>query len=422
MTPGELISELYKVSSAEPDWRDDRGKRHVLAEVLVVTVLALIAGAQNAEDVAAFGKANLDWFRRFLVLRNGTPAHDLILDVLAVLKPEKMMEIIRDWLTVVRGEFKLSLNGAHVAFDGQRLRGSMDRAAGNQGVHLVSAYATAIGHFVATVAVDEKTNEIPVVQQMIGSLDLRGATISADAMHCQTQTAAAARTAGAHYVLQVKENQPVLLADCKATAAALARRVRPGESKVRADAHTDTDKGHGRVEKRKSIVCRDLSHISASGQWVDLQAVVIVLRERFEVLTGKSSQETSYYITSRQEAGAEQIGEIVRNHWLQENRGHWVLDCVFGSDSHQVRQRNAAVNFGMLRRFCAGLVDNVVGWGQSRRRVRMQCGWSPDTLLSVLAGQVIDRPRMRRVNRKGAKDEVPPARRRTCATQADPTK
>lgn len=332
---------------------------------------------------------------------------------MAVLKPDAFELIIREWLTALREPVELSLVGAHVAFDGQRLRGSMDRAAKSGGVHMLSAYVVDSGFVVASAAVAEKSNEIAAMQAMVQALDLRGATVTADAMHCQRETAAAIVDAGGDYVLQVKANQPNLLKQCESLFAEVARRRRPGEAPAVVGQHKDIDKGHGRIETRKVIVSHDVSAIDGDREWRNLAAVAAIVREREDAISGAVSQEISYFICSQGQATAKEIGEFVRHHWAIENELHHSLDVTWGSDAHRVRNRTAAENFARLRRFCAGVVKAVVGWGMSAKRVRKCCGWNPDGLLKVLSGQVIERERLRRVNRKGAKDEVPPSSRRS---------
>lgn len=406
MNQSEAINELHKVSLGIVDWRSDHGKRYKLSEILVVLTLALIAGAQDAEDIALFGKLNLAWFRKFLPMSSGAPAHDLYLGVLGVIKPDVVEQLVRDWVAGLRGPVALEMQGALVAFDGQTLRGSFDRASGKKGVHLLSAYSTRTGFVVGTVAVDEKSNEIPAMQEMLATMDVRGATVTADAMNCQKETAAAIRRGGADYVLQVKENQPHLAEDLKAVFADVARRRRPGEAAAAVDEYVEVDKGHGRIETRKIILSHDLKGVRHAADWADLAVVAAVLRMREDVISGKTSKEISYYLGSKGAASAKEFGEAVRGHWGIENGLHHSLDVIWGSDGHQLRDRTAAENLGRLRRFCAGLVKGVVGWGMSGKRVRKACGWNPDLLMQVLAGVPISAERTRRPNRKGAKDEI----------------
>jgi len=400
MTQDEGWRELYRHSLRVEDPRSDHGKRHKLSEVLFLTVVGLMAGAQNAEDLAYVGTMHLEWFRRFLLLEHGIPSHDTFLDVLALVKPEAVEALTRAWTAALRLPGVMTSEGGHVAFDGQALRGSLDRAKGSLAVQLVSAYLTGAGVTLGSKAVDRKSNEIIAIPDLIKSLDLRGATVTIDAIGCQREIAREIRAAEANYVLQVKENQPTLLANCKATAAALARRCRPDEAPVLRERHTEVDKGHGRLETRTCILTGDLSAVERPGDWQDLAKIAIMLREREDLISGRKSRETSYFIVSNAAASAAQVAEIIRNHWAIENKLHHTMDVTWGSDAHCVRDRNAAENFARLRRFCDGLTKRSTGWGMSGRRVRMGIGWDPNNALRVLAGEVLEKARTRRPNRK----------------------
>lgn len=397
MTVDDGWRELYKGSEGVPDVRGDQGKLHSLADLLFLTVVGLLAGAQNAEDLAYIGLQHEQWFRRFLPLKHGIPAHDTFLTVLALVKPEVIEDLVRHWTHALREPGALTVAGAHVAVDGQALRGSAGRAAGTTAVQMVSAYLTRERVVLGSKAVDRKSNEIVAIPDLIDALDLRGATVTMDAMGCQTAIAAKIRGAGAHYVLQVKENQPTLLANLKATAAELARRRRPAEAPAQFDRFREVDKAHGRIETRTCILTRDLAHIERAAHWQDLSAVAIVGRDRHDVVTGKTSEEFSYFIVSDPAADARKVAAIVRDHWAVENDLHYDLDVTWGSDAHQVRDRTAAENFARMRRFCAGLVKASTGWGMSGRRVRMGIGFDLDNALRVLAGEVLERPRGRRL-------------------------
>lgn len=400
MTQEEGWRELYRHSLTVPDSRDDRGKRHKLSELLFLAVVALLAGAQDAEDIAAFGWDNLEWFRRLLVLEHGVPSHDRFLEVLALVKAEEIERLVRAWTVALRAPEALTVEGKQVAFDGQALRGSIDRAAKKTAVDMVSAYLTGAGVVLGSERVDDKSNEIKAIPNLIRSLNLQGATVTIDAIGCQREIAADLREAGAHYMLQVKKNQPTLLANCEATAAELARRAKPGVASMARERHREVDKGHGRLETRVCILTRDLGHIERPADWTDLSALAIILREREDLISGEKSQETSYFILSDAQATAARVAELARNHWAIENTLHWTLDVNFGSDAHQVRNRTAAENFARLRRFCAGMIKQSTGWGMSGKRLRKSIGWNPDKVLAVLAGEVISKPRTRRPNRK----------------------
>jgi predicted transposase YbfD/YdcC len=385
--------QLHALSAQVPDWRSDRGKRHSLTEVIFLIVVGLIAGAQNCEDIWRFALGNQSWFRQFLRLKHGTPHHDMYLRTLAAVPPEQFEALVRAWTAALRAPGTVEVHGHQVAFDGQTLRGSLERASGQSPVHMVSAYLVEAGFTLGSQAVDEKGNEIMAIPDLMRSLNLRGATVTIDAMGCQREIAATAREAGAHYQLQVKDNQPTLLRDIETSMLEATRRRRPGEAAAKLERHKEVDKGHGRIETRACILSRDLSGIERRDQWRDLTGIVSVLRERTDAISGKTSREISYYIVSDPAATARDVARLARGHWGIENGLHWSMDVVWGSDAHGLRDRTAAENMARLRRFCAGMVKSCVGRGFSQRGVRMSCGWQVNNLLRVLRGDVFEKER-----------------------------
>lgn len=383
--------QLHWLSSQVPDWRADRGKRHILSEVIFVMILALIAGAQNCEDIWRFAKGNEEWLRTILRLPHGIPSHDMYLRVLSAVPAEEFERLARAWATALRGPEALSVEGKQVALDGQTLRGSLDRASGDSPVHMVSAYLTEAGLTLGSVAVDEKSNEIKALPELMRSLTLQGATVTIDSMGCQREIAATAREMGAHYQLQVKGNQPILRKNIEDSLSEAARRRKPGEKRTsELEKYQDVDKGHGRIETRTCLLSRDLSGIERPEDWSGLTGIASVLRERMDAISGKTTREISLYILSDPNATARDVERMARAHWGIENGLHWTMDMVWGSDAHTLRDRNAAQNMSRLRRFCAGLVKACVGWGYSQRGVRMACGWNPSNLLRVLRGELIE--------------------------------
>ena len=215
-------------------------------------------------------------------------------------------------------------------------------------------------------------------------------------MGCQTAIAAEIIAADADYVLQVKGNQPTLQSEIEGTFEEVMRRRKPGEAKVALDRYREVDKGHGRIEQRTCIVCRDLSGITNTQAWEGLTGIALIAREVENLTTKKVSKELSYYILSNADVDARDIARTIRNHWAIESSLHWTLDVTFGEDGHRVIDRNGAANLARLRRLAQGMIKNATGYGMSMTRVRDVCGWNADNLLKVLAGEVIARPRLRR--------------------------
>lgn len=389
-------ARLFKLFSIMTDPRGHKGRVHVLAEVLFCSFVAIVAGANNAEAVVDFLRNNEAWFRRFVVLPGGLPAHDMVLRALALVDPDEFEAVIREWVQSLREPGVLTTEGGHVAIDGKALRGSLDRSLGLRAVHMVGAYLIDAGLTLGTVRVDDKSNEITAIPDLIRVLNLKGTTVTIDAMGCQTAIAADIIGAGADYVLQVKGNQATLRDDIEVTFEELLRRRKPGEAKVALDRYREVDKGHGRIEQRTCVVCRDLSGITNGQAWAGLTGVALLAREVENLTTKKVSKELSYYILSNADVGARDVARTVRNHWSIESTLHWSLDVTFGEDAHRVINRNGAENLARLRRLAHGMVKNATGHGMSMARVRLVCGWNPDNLLKVLTGEVIARPRLRR--------------------------
>jgi predicted transposase YbfD/YdcC len=393
--------ELYTLFKTVTDPRGRQGRDHILAEVLFVTFVAVLAGSNNAEAVVDFLEANEAWFRKIVLLPGGVPAHDTVLRVLAVTKPEELERVLRTWVDAMRAPGVLTREGGQVAFDGKTLRGSLDKSSGLGGVHMVGAYLIDAGLTLGTIKVDDKSNEITAIPDLIRALNLEGATVTIDAMGCQTAIAGEIIEAGADYVLQVKGNQPTLEANIRSTFAEALRRRRPGEPKPKLDRYKEVDKGHGRIEQRTCVLSRDLSLIENAADWPGLSGLGMMAREVQHVTTGKVTKELAYFILSRKVATAQEIGATIRNHWGIETTLHWSLDVTFGEDGHRIVNRNGAENLSRLRRLAHGMVKQATGHGMSMTRVRQVCGWTPDRLLDVLSGEVIARkPKVRKLDPK----------------------
>jgi len=400
MGESDAWRELLRISLSVPDCRDDRGKRYNLAEMLFLVVAGLLAGCQDAEDIVDFGQDHIDWLEEYLELQHGVPSHDTVLRLVAMVRPSAVEALVRNWTEALARPGALTTDGFQVAFDGKAARGSADRRSGSSPVHMVSAFLTGVGFTIGSERVDDKSNEIKAIPKLIKSLELGGATLTIDAMGCQREIAACAREAGAHYLLQVKGNQPTLHAQVKAVAEDLARRRLPGEERPEVDRFREVDKGHGRIETRVCYVSHDLERIERRSDWADLAGVAVMLRQREDVVSGKQTREFSYFILSDSSASARTVAGQIRAHWAIENTLHWSLDMVWGEDAHQVRHRQAAENFSRLRRFSAGLIKQSVGARMSGKRLRNKCMRNPATVLRVLAGEEVSRAAKRRPNRK----------------------
>jgi predicted transposase YbfD/YdcC len=303
-------------------------------------------------------------------LPHGIPAHDTFRDLFRHLAPAAFQDGFTAWINAACAR----LGVQHVQVDGKALRGS--RGLGGTCLHLVSAWVGANALTLAQVAVEDKSNEITAIPRLLKLLELEGALVSIDALGCQKEIARAIRASGADYLLQVKANQPTLLADIRASFAAA------DFVGFEHDVWVSASQGHGRVEQRVCTVLYDLDRLSTRQEWLDLGALVRVARTRR--VGGQESSEVAYYISSRR-GGAEELGGAVREHWGIENGLHWVLDVVFHEDNSRIKEGHAGENLGLLRRVAVALLKRAPGKGTTPTK-RLKSGWDDDFLLQVLQG------------------------------------
>jgi predicted transposase YbfD/YdcC len=324
--------------------------RHSLQDIVVLAILAVISNAQSWTEIVEFGKAKESWLRQFLPLTNGIPSHDTIQRVFQLLNPDELMRRFMVWSQAVLRQTE----GKLVAVDGKTLRRSHDQAHDQKALHLVRAWATEQGLILGHQRVDEKTNEIVAIPQLLKTLHLKGCIVTIDAMGCQTEIATQIRQAGADYVLALKENHPHLYQH----AMDYFQFALQTDFRFIADhdfAQT-ISKGHGRIEKRECWLIRDTAAMPQFRDeygWVDLKAIVMVRRHR--QTAQQTSQEIAYYITSLS-AGAADILHAVRRHWAIENECHWVLDVVFDEDRSRIRLGDSPENFALIRTIALSLL------------------------------------------------------------------
>jgi predicted transposase YbfD/YdcC len=323
------------------DPRVDRTKWHRLDDILVITLCAVICGADGFEEIERFGQARYDWLKRFLALPNGIPSHDTFNRVLAALDRQKFAECFSRWMTDLCQQTGLRA----IAVDGKSCRAAAaDTFSGC--LHLVSAWAVENNLILGQVAVDDGSNEIASIPALLRMLDLKGALVTLDAAGCQTEIVEQIRMQKGDYLVAVKGNQPTLE---QAVHAAFDHAGETGFSQCRMS--TNIEDGHGRHEERYVTVIQKPEGLPS--EWRDVGAVVMVGRER--EVKGKNTSTTHYYITSLR-LSAQKLAGYVRGHWGVENGLHWCLDVSFGEDANRTRDRNAGANLGMVRRVAASLL------------------------------------------------------------------
>jgi predicted transposase YbfD/YdcC len=319
-------------------------KRHLLFDLIVITICGVICGCDDWQEIATFARARLDWFKRFLKLPAGSPSHDTLERVFDLLDPEQFQACFREWMNALHEALGLS----PIAIDGKTLRGS--GVGGHKTLHLVSAWATANGLSLGQVAVDEKSNEITAIPQLLELLDLNGAFVTIDAMGCQKAIAAKIVERKGNYVLTVKENQEHLLEDIQA---AISRASESNSATVEQDTYETRERGHGREEYRCYTVVHSTDGIRNAADWANLTTIGFCYSER--TIAGVTSEELRYFIGSKK-ASAKVYGKTLRNHWGIENQLHWQLDVCFNEDKNRVSKRHGAENLALVRRLALSLL------------------------------------------------------------------
>jgi predicted transposase YbfD/YdcC len=355
-----------------PDPRIDRTKLHALPDILLITLCAVIVGAESWESVATFGKSKQDWLKRFVPLTNGIPSPDTFERVFARLNPKAFQACVVAWLTAVCEATGLK----HVAIDGKAVRGAKQSTFSGC-LHLVNAWAVENRLILGQEAVADESNETTAIPKLLDVLALKGALVTIDAAGCQKEIARQIRAQGGDYLLAVKGNQPALEAAVRRN---FEQALANDFAGVAVDHHATIEDGHGRHEERYVTVISDPTGLPPA--WPDVAAVVLVGRER--EVKGVNASRARYYVTSRRGTAAE-LGQYIRRHWAVENELHWCLDVSFREDASRVASGHAGTNLGLVRRVALSLVKQAPGKGHGPAK-RLKAALDETFLEQVLQG------------------------------------
>ena len=369
---------LIKHMSSVKDPRINRTKRHKLLDILVITICAVICGADDWVEVEMYGRAKRAWLRKFLELPNGIPSHDTFGRVFARIAPEEFRNSFLEWVEATREV----LNGQLVAIDGKDLRGSKDGRLGKGAIDMVSAWATASQLVLGQQKVDEKSNEITAIPKLLELLEVEGCIITIDAIGCQTEIVEKIVEKGANYVLALKENQGRLYEDVEL---AFQDALNNGWGDIQHDYHRTENHTHGRHEVRQcwTISGDDyIRHLRGAANWRNLHTIAMIISEH-EVGSTKSIK-TRYFISSLGN-NAKKLLWAKRSHWSIENGLHWCLDIAFREDHCRVRKGFGAENLAILRHMAMNLLKQEQSAKVGIKAKRHKAAWDESYLLKVLA-------------------------------------
>lgn len=343
-----------------------------LDEVLLLTLCAVLSGAEGWVAVGLFGEKKLDFLRRFLPFSHGTPSHDQLGLIFAALDPAQFQACFIAW-----SEALSDAVGGVVAVDGKTLRRSFDRAGGKAPIHMISAWSSRQRLVLGQRQVDDKSNEITAIPQLLDLLSLKGAIVTIDAMGCQRDIAAKILDKEADYLLGLKGNQGTLRDDVELLFSEQAER---DFAELEIDRQQTVDADHGRLETRRILATEDIDWLRERHPWAGLRSVVAVTARR--ETADKTSTETRYFITSLP-ANAEVIAKAVRDHWGIENGLHWVMDMTFRDDECRIRKKNAPANFVAVKHMATNLLRKAPG-KESLRSKRHMAAWDDEFLQKIV--------------------------------------
>lgn len=347
---------------------------HLLIEILTISILAVLCGADDWTDIELFGKVREDWLRRFLELPGGIPSHDTFRRVFGLLERNQFAAGLLQWTQALQE----ATGGKLVSIDGKTLKRSHRKRAGLAPLHLVTAWCSENGLTLGQYATEDKSNEITAIPQLLKLLNLKGCTVTIDAMGCQKEIVAAIRAGEADYVLTVKENQPHLYEDLQKHFLEV---MDEAESISRRQYHQTAEVSHGRREQRSYYSTPVPERLRHRDAWRDIASVGCAIRNT--VRDGNETDCVRYYISSAK-PDAKRFAHAVRSHWSIENSQHWVLDVAFREDERRQQERHGAANLATVRRLAISLLRQDKTTKNGAKAKRMKAALDSSYLIHIL--------------------------------------
>jgi predicted transposase YbfD/YdcC len=365
------------------DPRVQRTKEHKLVDVLVIAICTLLCGGETFNDMEEFGDAKFDWFKTFLELPNGIPSHDTFNRVFAALNPREFLDCFLRWTQALRETIAQEI----VSIDGKALRRAYQKKENLK--YILSAWAQENGLVLGQLKVEDKSNEITAVPELLRVLELSGCIVTLDAMGCQKNIAKEIKEADADYLLALKGNQERVHQEVQefldATIAEQKTWRPEGVKASRAAAELaffeTVEKDHGRIETRRYYQSTEIGWFADQHLWEGLQSFGMV--ESIREVKGQKTVERRYYLSSLG-LDVRLFARAVRSHWNIENKVHWVMDVCFGEDQSRARSGHAAENLATLRRLALNMLKRETKKKRSLKGKMLNASWDHAYLQRLL--------------------------------------
>lgn len=361
------------------DPRSERNRSHPLINVVSIAILGTICGADTWTSIETYGNAKVSWLGTFLDLSRGIPSHDTFGRVFRWLDEDAFQARFTTWTA----QICQATDHQVVAIDGKKLRRSHDRQRGRDGIWMVSAWASENRIVLGQTKVDEKSNEITAIPDLLAQLDLSDCVVTVDALNTQTAIAAQIVNADADYIMTVKGNQSTLFEDLQLLFESF-------EDDFYRDVDYETAKtinqGHGREEYRQVWVVNRpeyRQYLRGADKWTGLQSLIKLVSVRYLPATDKMETTTRYFISSWN-ASASTFLKAIRDHWQIENGLHWVLDVAFREDDSRIRKDHAPQNMALIRHIALNLLKQETSAKVGMATKRQRAGWDNDYLEKVV--------------------------------------
>lgn len=363
-----LIEHLTLVKET----RSDINRKHDLVDVMFLVISAIMSGAEGWRDIETYGDSKADWLRQYRPFTYGIPRRHTIARILRCIVIDTLLEALLCWVNEQRAYQGKSV----IAFDGKVLRGSF-RGNAKEALQLVTAYDTENGLVLSQKATPNKKGEIETVKEMLDVLELKGAVVTLDALHCQRETLEKISEKKAHVVVQVKKNQPTLYQAVQSQFQAL---FDAQKEKVIVE-HKES--GHGRQEERYVFQLKAKLPPELAEKWPTIRSVIAV--ERHRSTHEKGTVNTSYYVSSFSPRH-KLLGRYIRQHWRIENSQHYILDVVFNEDASRIAMEDAVENMALFRRFVLNMVKQSHCGAPSQRNKLKKASWNDDYRAKLFFG------------------------------------